>query len=107
MNDIHIANNGHRHGGLAEHYRVKCENCGWTGEHDDTDWISGANERLCPGEEIPAGQCPECGSLVYVAPPTAEDNLAQAIGIINHGSDVELLGHIWKNQILFMVIASI
>jgi hypothetical protein len=43
--------------------KVRCYNCDWHGDFDDTDPIEHFWERVSPGEPVPAGQCPECGSL--------------------------------------------
>lgn len=50
--------------------RCECDNCGWTGhESDMPDGISGIDDlydRIDPGSEVPAGECPECHALAYV-----------------------------------------
>ena len=52
---------------------VHCNNCDWTGTVKDTNGIKDAHERLCPGEEIPAGECPECGAMAYIADEAKPD----------------------------------
>lgn len=49
---------------------VVCENCGWQGDDDDDGFTRlsmchGLDERLTPGQEVPAGQCPECQCFCY------------------------------------------
>jgi predicted RNA-binding Zn-ribbon protein involved in translation (DUF1610 family) len=47
----------------------RCDNCGWTVDLSMLNRIADASQRLHPGEEIPAGECPECGALSYLANP--------------------------------------
>lgn len=42
---------------------VYCQNCDWTGEEADCDPINDLQQRVAPGEPMPAGECPRCGSL--------------------------------------------
>lgn len=44
-----------------------CGNCDWTGGAEDLEGIVDAQERLTPGSPVPAGQCPRCGALAYIA----------------------------------------
>ena len=46
--------------------KVVCGNCNWKGTQDQTDIIRDAQERLAPGYEVPAGECPKCGALAYL-----------------------------------------
>jgi hypothetical protein len=46
---------------------VVCDNCDWQGVAQELDDIADAQERLTPGDEVPAGQCPECGALAYLS----------------------------------------
>lgn len=51
-------------------FLVKCDDCGWQGDanHDLEDGIAGIEDiwdRLEPGTETPAGECPKCHALVY------------------------------------------
>lgn len=44
-----------------------CQDCDMT--YSDTaklGWIKNLNERVAPGETMPAGECPECGALVSI-----------------------------------------
>ena len=48
-----------------------CDNCGKRYEREDQlrfvfPHIPGLAERLDPGGIVPAGECPECGALVYL-----------------------------------------
>lgn len=47
----------------------RCDNCDWRGPASDLDVIEDAQERLDPGCEVPAGECPECGMLAYLWAP--------------------------------------
>lgn len=44
---------------------VACDNCDWEGDDDDLAQIDDIFERVEPGEIMPAGQCPNCGSLCH------------------------------------------
>lgn len=49
---------------LGDEY--KCENCDWTGGLSDLKWpIEDVLDRVGEGEIMPAGECPECGSLMH------------------------------------------
>lgn len=50
----------------ADHERVICSDCGWTGTAEDTDEISHFEERVAPGEICPAGECKRCGALAHL-----------------------------------------
>lgn len=56
--------------------RVECGDCDWTGDQDDLPeghhGIEHLSQRIDPGSEVPAGECPECGCLCYVL---EEDNI--------------------------------
>lgn len=54
------------HWQLPEDTRVTCGNCDWAGLVTQLEDIHDAQERLCPGEETPAGECPICGALAYI-----------------------------------------
>lgn len=49
---------------------VACDNCDWSGVESDLDAtlesVPHLCERLDPGSEVPAGECPECGALAYL-----------------------------------------
>lgn len=47
--------------------RVECQNCDWRGPADDCGPIKDIWERVAPGEPMPWGECPECGSLCQAA----------------------------------------
>lgn len=53
---------------------AQCANCDWTGKLKELDAVSDIEQRLCPGEEVPAGQCPECGALAYIVRDDAKSN---------------------------------
>ena len=54
---------------------VACQNCGWHGTESDAseEGISDIFERVSPGEPMPAGECPKCGSLVHLTSEPAAD----------------------------------
>jgi len=45
---------------------VTCDNCEWTGLANDLLPISNFDQRVPPGELVPAGECPECGCLAHI-----------------------------------------
>ena len=47
---------------------ASCDNCGWRGPCHNTKHIKDPSDRLYAGEECPAGECPECGTLAYLEP---------------------------------------
>ena len=40
-----------------------CENCDWSGE--TVEPLRHADQRVAPGEPMPAGECPECGACCH------------------------------------------
>jgi len=63
MSTIHISDNG-----PSEDYMARCDNCGTVWPDGKLKPIQDAQERLYPGLETPAGECPseDCGALCYV-----------------------------------------
>lgn len=49
-----------------DQYIAHCENCGLDTGSDFIEPIHDAEQRLEPGRETPAGECPDCGALVWV-----------------------------------------
>ena len=45
--------------------KVKCQGCGWTGDVDALDPIRDVWSRVEPGDVMPHGDCPECGSSCH------------------------------------------
>jgi len=45
---------------------VECANCDWTGDEGAALGPLNIWSRLEPGDEFPAGDCPECGCFVYL-----------------------------------------
>lgn len=43
----------------------RCEDCDGFFRESDLEEISNFKQRVSPGEEAPAGQCPDCGSLAH------------------------------------------
>lgn len=57
---------------------IHCDNCEWTGDLDGEDYVvlghvEDLEIRLEPGGEVPAGECPDCGALVYLGPQPKEE----------------------------------
>lgn len=50
---------------------VRCDNCAWEGTAGQLVMVNDIQERINPGCEVPAGQCPdeECGALAYLTEP--------------------------------------
>jgi hypothetical protein len=49
--------------------QVGCDNCQWTGPASAAlplENAPGLGERLDPGAEVPAGECPECKAFCYL-----------------------------------------
>ena len=55
--------------GLDPDLPCECDECEWRGlgKHMLTIWKCA----LTPGDQSPAGRCPECGALAYVSGPPA------------------------------------
>ena len=45
---------------------ARCDDCGKVTNIEDLDWIADAEQRLFAGEQVPAGQCPDCGACAHV-----------------------------------------
>jgi len=41
-----------------------CDNCSSEWTKDDLDVVDNIEDRVMPGEPMPAGQCPKCGSVL-------------------------------------------
>jgi hypothetical protein len=52
---------------LIASYPCACVACGWAGAAWSLRPIHDLLERVCPGEEVPAGECPDCGAFAYPA----------------------------------------
>lgn len=50
---------------LAKLGLCRCADCGDICPEDDLDGIVRLSQRLLPGDDVPDGQCPECGALSY------------------------------------------
>ncbi len=46
-----------------------CQGCDWEGPESKLKEIADFHQRVDPGEECPAGECPECGCLAHVMEP--------------------------------------
>jgi len=47
-----------------------CNNCQKKWDSKDLAMIDNIWERCDPGDEFPAGQCPDCGALCFIEKPT-------------------------------------
>lgn len=56
--------------------KCKCDNCDWTDTADNLNAVEIAS--LTPGHASPAGRCPECDSLAYVA----DDPTSRALRVL-------------------------
>lgn len=48
---------------------VRCDNCDWTGPESQVrplEDLPKLGERLTPGSQVPAGECPECEAFAYL-----------------------------------------
>lgn len=70
---------------------VSCANCDWKGIASQTESIDHAQERMEPGEIVPAGECPVCGALAYLENPINE-KIRCLQGIVNELLEDEHLG---------------
>jgi len=67
---------------------IHCGNCQWTGDLDGDDYIPlervrRLGERISPGCETPAGECPNCGCLVFVGrPPAPRMTVSTALEVV-------------------------
>lgn len=43
--------------------KSECQNCGAVHDDSDLEEIEDIHERVEPGEEMPSGECPDCGCL--------------------------------------------
>jgi hypothetical protein len=50
----------------------ECANCGKVMPEDELKEAQDLWQRLAPGDEFPAGECPECGCLAYGVEPSWE-----------------------------------
>ena len=53
--------------------KVECNNCKWRGQSDELAEIQDFYLRVEPGDEVPAGQCPECGALCSICQDEPDD----------------------------------
>jgi len=49
--------------------RCECDNCGFECRASRLEMVADIQERINPGFEVPAGQCPQCGALSYLKTP--------------------------------------
>jgi len=65
--------------------KVKCFSCDWSGYEDDLE-IKMSNipylwNRISPGQEVPAGECGQCGGLCYLDLSDDRPNIPKKSGI--------------------------
>jgi hypothetical protein len=49
-----------------------CQNCEWRGEAGSLLDIKDLEQRVAPGEPMPAGECPKCGCLCHLVGSNAD-----------------------------------
>lgn len=52
--------------------KVVCGSCAWDGPEPimiPLEQCRHLNDRLTPGDEVPAGECPECFAFCYLVKP--------------------------------------
>lgn len=70
MTDLYIVDNA-----LAgTEYRARCDNCSAVHSSRALAKIADAEQRLTPGGEVPAGECPDCGCLAYLVKETGSES---------------------------------
>jgi hypothetical protein len=56
--------------------KSKCDNCGWIGDPAvSLGNVADLGDRLDPGQEVPSGECDECGCLCYNVKKVERKNL--------------------------------
>ncbi len=82
--------------------KVRCDNCDWEGETSDQGFtiLEGCinlAERLDPGGEVPAGDCPECRCFCYLADSQPSVTIEVRGGVAsvtrNTGATVTIIDH--------------
>lgn len=58
---------------------VACQDCEWTGKAQELEEITDIQERIFPGEIVPAGQCPECGACAHLDETQTPDQIADEL----------------------------
>lgn len=46
--------------------KAQCQDCGWEGDAGACHPLRDVAERVAPGEEMPAGECPRCGAAAML-----------------------------------------
>lgn len=54
---------------IDDNHPVQCGNCEWRGTGKQLKPVENLFMRVDPGEPMPAGECPECGSLAHIVEP--------------------------------------
>ena len=70
--------------------RHVCGNCGkfWDDEDVENDEIKDFWGRVSPGEEMPSGECPDCGALTHLNRPPAMTALRALVREFNSYSGI-------------------
>ncbi len=63
---------------LAKLRLCRCADCGCISRAEDLEGIKHLSQRLVPGDDVPDGQCPECGALSYRV------NLPESLYVVVH-----------------------
>jgi hypothetical protein len=73
---------------MSEYRHAKCDNCEKVfplAKINPLNQLHHPLDRLSPGAEVPAGDCPECGALCYLCGPEGEDTRH----VIIHGNPLD------------------
>lgn len=64
-----------------------CPDCGWAGGFDALDSITDFDQRVSPGELMPAGECPDCYALIACPDPAIPDHTLTAVAEVMRARD--------------------
>lgn len=85
-----------------EYTEAECGNCGEVHDIEALNPIVDIQERIAPGEEVPAGECPDpdCGALCHVVRPTPEPTPADLISLdVYKRDDGSLVVHVETDEV--------
>ena len=96
-------------GGDPDAVAVACSDCGWQGKATDTHIIEDFQERVSPGEIVPAGECPECGALAHLSstPEWARSRLWCALSWSDESGELDVSFHPTKEAAQEAILAEL
>lgn len=63
--------------------KAACQDCDWEGKASECKEIADYEDRVGAGEDVPCGECPECGALAHIIEPVsigdAREGLARSL----------------------------